>query len=213
MIEARNLGEGTADFNRQQQLQYQSTVSGKLGGFLPPPRMVATTADQMAATANKQLLMSKPIKPNTQIPPLDAETRMRLSQALPGEAGFNPKLLGSGPPAMIYAGFEGGMSLSQKNLEQARSKFLLDKLTGKLPAELKGGQGTILPPLNFSGATPAHEPAKSDKEVRFVFDGTGSAHEKTPRKRARTVKSGVTSTSTLSYSLIAKVRRRLSSFT
>jgi hypothetical protein len=40
---------------------------------------------------------------------------------------------------MVYAGFEGGMSLSQKNLEQARTKYLLDKLTGKLPSEMKGG--------------------------------------------------------------------------
>lgn len=48
---------------------------------------------------------------------------------------------------MIYAGFEGGFSLSQKNLEQARTKFLLDKLTGKLPAELRSGPGQILPPI------------------------------------------------------------------
>lgn len=47
----------------------------------------------------------------------------------------------SGPPAMVFAGFEGGVSLSQKNLEQARTKFLLDKLTGKLPPELRGGLG------------------------------------------------------------------------
>lgn len=40
---------------------------------------------------------------------------------------------------MVYAGFEGGLSLSQKNLEQARTKFLLDKLTGKLPPEMRGG--------------------------------------------------------------------------
>jgi hypothetical protein len=59
-----------------------------------------------------------------------------------------------GPPAMIYAGFEGGMSLSQKNLEQARTKFLLDKLTGKLPAELKGGNAQVLPPLNLTKDTP-----------------------------------------------------------
>jgi ribosomal protein L12E/L44/L45/RPP1/RPP2 len=43
----------------------------------------------------------------------------------------------SGPPSLVYAGFEGGESMSQKNLEQARCKFLLDKLTGKLPEELK----------------------------------------------------------------------------
>ena len=48
------------------------------------------------------------------------------------------KLL-QGPPAVVYAGFEGGISISQKNLEQARSKFLMDKLTGKLPADLKSG--------------------------------------------------------------------------
>jgi hypothetical protein len=51
----------------------------------------------------------------------------------------------SGPPALVYAGFEGGVSMSQKNLELARSKFLLDKLTGKLPKELRRGK---LPPLD-----------------------------------------------------------------
>ena len=37
--------------------------------------------------------------------------------------------------------------MSQKNLEEARSKFLLDKLTGKLPAELRGGKSKLLAPL------------------------------------------------------------------
>lgn len=94
--------------------------------------MASTAADMNGI--NKQLLMSKPAK-SGQIPPLDPETRFRMSQAL--QEG-TPKML-SGPPAMIYAGFEGGTSLSQKNLEQARTKYLLDKLTGKLPPELKGG--------------------------------------------------------------------------
>ncbi len=52
MIEARNLGEGTAEFNRQQQLQFQSTVGGKIGGsgFIPGvPRMAATSSDMMNA--------------------------------------------------------------------------------------------------------------------------------------------------------------------
>jgi len=56
-----------------------------------------------------------------------------------------------GPPAMVMAGFEGGYSMNQKNLELARSKFLLDKLTGKLPPELRGGKGARLPPLSESG--------------------------------------------------------------
>jgi len=39
--------------------------------------------------------------------------------------------------------FEGGFSMNQKNLELARSKFLLDKLTGKLPPELRGKHGQL----------------------------------------------------------------------
>ena len=57
----------------------------------------------------------------------------------------DPQRLMAGPPSLVYAGFEGGVSLSQKNLELARSKFLLDKLTGKLPAELRGGKAKVLP--------------------------------------------------------------------
>jgi hypothetical protein len=89
---------------------------------------------------------------------------------------------------MIYAGFEGGMSLSQKNLEQARTKFLLDKLTGKLPPEMKGGHASVLPPLNLNKDTPKKGGPKSrggmsvsskggarddnEKEVKFAIGGT-----------------------------------------
>jgi hypothetical protein len=45
----------------------------------------------------------------------------------------DPSKIMAGPPSLVYAGFEGGASLSQQNLEKARSKFLVDKLTGKLP--------------------------------------------------------------------------------
>lgn len=48
---------------------------------------------------------------------------------------------------MVMAGFEGGYSLGQKNLELARSKYLVDKLTGKLSEELRGGKSSKLPPL------------------------------------------------------------------
>jgi len=41
-----------------------------------------------------------------------------------------------GPPAVSVTGFEGGYSLGQKNIEMARSKFLVDKLTGKLSGDL-----------------------------------------------------------------------------
>ena len=65
----------------------------------------------------------------------------------------------SGPPALVYAGFEGGASMSQKNLEQARSKFLLDKLTGKLPPR-------TLPPL---------EETKSHRSASDLKQGSSAA--------------------------------------
>jgi hypothetical protein len=80
-----------------------------------------------------------------------------------------------GPPAMIYAGFEGGLSLSQKNLEQARTKFLVDKLTGKLP-ESRKDKPLMLAPLNLLKDTPKKGPksvssksrADDEKEVKFA---------------------------------------------
>ena len=89
---------------------------------------------------------------------------------------------------MIYAGFDGGLSLSQKNLEQARTKYLLDKLTGKLPPEMKGGNAQILPPLNLTKDTPkkgskskgalsvsSKSRADDEKEVKFAI---GTSEEK-----------------------------------
>lgn len=69
----------------------------------------------------------------------------------------DPSKIMSGPPALVYAGFEGGASMSQKNLEQARSKFLLDKLTGKLPPRQ-------LPPLEKS--------ASQRSESKMTMEGT-----------------------------------------
>jgi hypothetical protein len=65
-----------------------------------------------------------------------------------GQSQLDNMRLLQGPPSMVMAGFEGGYSLGQKNLELARSKFLVDKLTGKLPEELRGGMATKLPPLS-----------------------------------------------------------------
>ena len=98
-------------------------------------------------TGNRQLLLGKGSKPPKELPALDAHTRYRINQSLNQSAIENSKMLG-GPPSMIYAGFEGGVSISQKNLENARSKWLVDKLTGKIPHEPRGGQGQILPPIN-----------------------------------------------------------------
>lgn len=59
----------------------------------------------------------------------------------------------AGPPSHVYAGFEGSASLSQKNLELARSKFLLDKVTGKLPKELRQGRLRPLAPIGGTDDT------------------------------------------------------------
>lgn len=70
--------------------------------------------------------------------PLDASKRdSALNKSM---NHMDPSKIMAGPPSLVYAGFEGGASMSQKNLEQARSKYLLDKLTGKLPAELRHGK-------------------------------------------------------------------------
>lgn len=69
----------------------------------------------------------------TAMQPLDPEFRQKMNDKL-NHTVVDPSKIMAGPPSLVYAGFEGGASMSQKNLEQARSKFLLDKLTGKLPA-------------------------------------------------------------------------------
>ncbi len=52
-----------------------------MGMSLPRMSNTMKSSDTMGM-ANKQLLMSKAAKPNTQIPPLDPETRFRMNQAL-----------------------------------------------------------------------------------------------------------------------------------
>jgi hypothetical protein len=72
----------------------------------------------------------------------------------------------AGPPAMVYAGFEGGVSMSQKNLELARSKFLLDKLTGKLPEEIR--KGRLLPPLSGRSRVSSAARSRAGNQVTNV---------------------------------------------
>ena len=88
------------------------------------------------ATTNR-ILLNK-CKPN-QLPSLSDYGRQRMNEA--GEVlDPNMRFL-QGPPTTMLTGFEGGHSMNQKNLELARSKFLLDKLTNKLPPELRQGMG------------------------------------------------------------------------
>jgi hypothetical protein len=76
-----------------------------------------------------------------QVEPLDPEYQSQIETKLyktAGELGADNMM--AGPPSLVYAEFGGGLSMSQKNLELARSKFLLDKLTNKLPKELRKGK-------------------------------------------------------------------------
>jgi hypothetical protein len=49
-------------------------------------------ADSLTSS-NKQLLMSKPAKPNNEIPPLDPETRQRMNQVLQQQDNSATKIL------------------------------------------------------------------------------------------------------------------------
>lgn len=81
---------------------------------------------------------------------------------------------------MVMAGFEGGYSMNQKNLELARSKFLLDKLTGKLPEHLRNSKRT-LPPLDDTISQRSNQ--MSIKSLK-VIDGTQLGDEEEEKKEA-----------------------------
>jgi len=84
------------------------------------------------------------------VAPLDPEVKKRINDQL---QPIDAAKITQGPPSLVYAGFEGGMSMSQRNLEVARSKFLLDKLTGKLPPELRQGRSAKLAPIEGAKST------------------------------------------------------------
>jgi len=89
----------------------------------------------------------------------------------------------AGPPSLVYAGFEGSASLSQKNLELARSKFLLDKITGKLPKELRGNKAHAHLAMGGSEDTKSQHSAsqssirKADKPTETVKPDVLTGHE------------------------------------
>ena len=99
----------------------------------------------------------------------------------------------TGPPALVYAGFEGGASMSQKNLEQARSKYLLDKLTGKLPprtlppiGEKTEGQASTEEfkgaATSAVGAATSGQKPKGDAEPPNVVHNLREENSKKPKK-------------------------------
>lgn len=117
-----------------------------------------------------------------QVAPLDPEFQNKIHDQL-NKSQVDPSRVMTGPPALVYAGFEGGASMSQKNLEQARSKYLLDKLTGKLPPR-------TLPPIGEKSdqrasteefKTTAAKP-KVDTEPPNVVHNLREENSKKPKK-------------------------------
>jgi hypothetical protein len=96
---------------------------------------------------------------------LDPEFQEKVQQQLGKTNIMDPNRIMLGPPSLVYAGFEGGASLSQTNLEKARSKFLVDKLTGKLPQRPYGMDSSFMDEKPDDGTkTPAEDYAdKVDK--------------------------------------------------
>jgi len=98
-------------------------------------------------SSTNRILLNKGPK-NGQLPAIAKSGNFASMGGMGTQSQLDPNMrLLQGPPAMVMAGFEGGYSMNQKNLELARSKFLLDKLTGKLPPELRGGK-MKLPPID-----------------------------------------------------------------
>jgi len=126
--EAEYLGDGTADYYRSQHIIIpQPTYLRESGVGQKLQSSMAVSVGQPRMTG--QLLNRK----TAQMAPLDPEYQARVNEQLnKSQSNIDPSKVMSGPPALVYAGFEGGASMSQKNLEQARCKFLLDKLTKKL---------------------------------------------------------------------------------
>ena len=76
-----------------------------------------------------------------QVEPLASDYQSRVEEKLKKELAVNdPQKIMAGPPSLVYAGFEGAASLSQKNLELARSKFLLDKIKDSAGKAAEGVQ-------------------------------------------------------------------------
>jgi len=115
--------------------------------LVPTLRSSAAGPQLLGMSSTNKILLNKGPRGN-QLPPLSSMGDYNTAAASVGAMRNN--FMGSsenaygldnirilqGPPAVSVTGFEGGYSLGQKNIEMARSKFLVDKLTGKLSGDL-----------------------------------------------------------------------------
>jgi len=148
VIEAKYKGEGTAEYYKSQHIMVPPPqIMGKAGTKKLVPKIQNTDqgANITGMSSTNRILLNKGPKPN-QLPSLSDYGREKMNQLNQSQME-NMRLL-QGPPAMTMAGFEGGYSLGQKNLELARSKYLIDKLTGKLGNEIRASKTGKLPPLD-----------------------------------------------------------------
>jgi hypothetical protein len=149
--ESKYKGEGTAEYYKSQhimvpppQILGPPLKSKRGGGQLVPKFMNSNQGPQLEGMSSTNRILLNKGQKHGKLPSLGKTSvigNMHTSNLDP-----NMRLL-QGPPAMVMAGFEGGYSMNQKNLELARSKFLLDKLTGKLPPELRNSAKAKLEPL------------------------------------------------------------------
>jgi len=175
--EAKYQGEGTADYYRSQQVVIP--VPADVGMSQAGRKLQGSLGVSMQPRMTSQLLNTRKA---AQMQPIDNDYQRNAEAKL--QAATDPDKIMAGPPSLVYAGFEGGVSMSQKNLELARSKFLLDKLTGKLPAELRRGH---LPPIddarsNASGsATGSRKGGQVTNVQPQVFTGQEGQEEHKPK--------------------------------
>jgi hypothetical protein len=180
---AKYQGEGTEDYYRSQQI------------VVPTPSFVQTSQAgrklQGSLGVSTQPRMTNQLLNNRKtgmVAPLENDYQSRVEEKLKKELAVNdPQKIMAGPPSLVYAGFEGGASLSQKNLELARSKFLLDKITGKLPKELRQSRPKALAPLGSDDTKSHHTESQSslkkqDKPTETVKPEVVTGHESTEQK-------------------------------
>ena len=154
--DAEYLGAANADYYRKQHIivpQPQYIKPSNVGQKLQSSMAVSVGQPRMTG----QLLNRKAAQVEPLDPAYQSQVQDKLSKTQ-GQLDVDPNKIMSGPPSLVYAGFEGGASMSQKNLEQARSKFLLDRLTGKLPPR-------TLPPLDAQS-----HGSKSETELKKQKD-------------------------------------------
>lgn len=106
--EAEYLGDGTADYYRSQHIiipQPTYLRDSNVGQKLQSSMAVSVGQPRMTG----QLLNRK----QAQVAPLDPEYQARVADQLnKSQTAIDPTKIMSGPPALVYAGFEGGASMS-----------------------------------------------------------------------------------------------------